>query len=369
MKSGYSLLIASTVAALLSTPAALSNDTDTARNLVNKGNFQMASGHFNEALKTYEDALKYEPRNAVIKDNIAKVYNNWACSLTKQHKYYEAQEKLQKCLELAPGYGQARNNMALLRRHAEDEGIDLSLPPDQQGESNSDVPIPPDMPGRPKTPKEPVAQAGSQAPKVAPVAPPEQQAGAVLFIGGVKQPLTNTPSPNGSDFPNVDSYPVSATSGPGAPNSSGPVMVSPVVSQEPLITPNSVPSSIPMSSPIAAPSTVPSGVPNSFTAKPMNPMFPVTPNQFPALPKSASTSSTAPVVPSVFAPTAQSVQVSPTVSLDQQLSSVEMKVYGQKQGDLTVLQRLEKIERDAAGQVRTGTIVDRIEYLKKSFGL
>jgi hypothetical protein len=34
-----------------------------------------------------------------------------------------------------------------------------------------------------------------------------------------------------------------------------------------------------------------------------------------------------------------------------------------------VLQRLEKIEKDSAGQIRTGTILERINYLKSAYGL
>jgi hypothetical protein len=72
------------------------------------------------------------------------------------------------------------------------------------------------------------------------------------------------------------------------------------------------------------------------------------------------------------APTAAPAQIVPiaaTGTLDEQLTAVELKVYGTKQANLTVIQRLEKIEREAAGQVRVGTISERIDYLKKSFGL
>ncbi len=393
MKSTSRCFCLLALVSVLAAPAAFAGDIDGARNLVNKGNFQMASGHFNDALKSYEDASKLEPGNAVIKDNIAKVYNNWACWYTKQKKYHEALEKLQKCLELSPGYGQARNNMALLRRHASDDGVDLDAPPDQE---RQDIPIPPQVGGT-KVPKvlsneaasgasliiggvkpaqaNPTQQSGgvikTQTPKFA---PNEPEAGAFLIIGGVKQPQSN---PMAS--PTVDSYPVGATSAPPSPpgepvasTSSGAMLVSPVESSA-----------------------------STWSAKPVNPLFPVTPNQFPqqstgAAPQQPSTYTQQPTAqqsqPSIYSqqPSAVTTQQPSAVTtqqpsiysqqppvttnqavptLDEQLTSVEMKVYGTKQGALTILQRLEKIERDSAGQVRAGTIVERIDYLKKSFGL
>ncbi len=59
----------------------------------------------------------------------------------------------------------------------------------------------------------------------------------------------------------------------------------------------------------------------------------------------------------------------PGDSLEDQLSAVELKIYGHKQVDMTVLKRLEKMEMDTAGQVRTGNIKERIDFLKKSYGL
>lgn len=56
-------------------------------------------------------------------------------------------------------------------------------------------------------------------------------------------------------------------------------------------------------------------------------------------------------------------------SIEDQLSALELKIYGRKQGDMAVFKRLEKMELDTAGQVRTGTIKERIDFLKRSYGL
>lgn len=56
-------------------------------------------------------------------------------------------------------------------------------------------------------------------------------------------------------------------------------------------------------------------------------------------------------------------------TLEDRLAAIEIKIYGHKQPDAPVLKRLEKIEMDTAGSVKTGNIKDRIEALRQSYGL
>lgn len=56
-------------------------------------------------------------------------------------------------------------------------------------------------------------------------------------------------------------------------------------------------------------------------------------------------------------------------NIESRLASIEMKIYGRKQEELPVLKRLEKLEIDTNGQVKTGTIQDRIEALRQNYGL
>lgn len=337
MKLRTHFLIALSLAFATSTTVFAGN-IENARNLVNKGNYLMAASKFPEALKTYEEALKCDPGNAVIKDNIVILHNNWARWLTRQKKYHEALEKFNKCLELSPSYSQAKTNISLLRRYAEADGVDLDLPPPDETQPRNDIPIPPS--GVSPKPDQPKSDPKVQQAKVAPTEP---EAGAVLFIGGVKQSTTPPPA--------VDAYPISATTAP---------------STQPSQPPSGASFAAPSGASFAAPSTTPSSVSqpvsspaNDFTAKPVNPLFPITPNQFPTQPVTAAPSAVAPA----------SAPATPVVSFDDQISAVEMKVYGAKQTNMTVLQRLEKIERDASGQPRSGTILERIDNLKKNFGL
>lgn len=56
-------------------------------------------------------------------------------------------------------------------------------------------------------------------------------------------------------------------------------------------------------------------------------------------------------------------------SMDEQLGQIETKVYGSRQTNLPVIQRLQKLENDAAGHARTGTIKERIDFLRQTWGL
>ena len=53
-------------------------------------------------------------------------------------------------------------------------------------------------------------------------------------------------------------------------------------------------------------------------------------------------------------------------TIEDQLSSVEVKVYGHKQEDMPVLKRLEKLEIDTSGTISQGTIKERLEHLKQT---
>jgi tetratricopeptide (TPR) repeat protein len=56
-------------------------------------------------------------------------------------------------------------------------------------------------------------------------------------------------------------------------------------------------------------------------------------------------------------------------SFEDQLTGIEVKIYGRRQPDMSVIKRLEKIETDTTGQCGTGTIKERIDKLRRSYGL
>jgi hypothetical protein len=67
-------------------------------------------------------------------------------------------------------------------------------------------------------------------------------------------------------------------------------------------------------------------------------------------------------------PTSSPAQTSGS-SFEDQLTGIEVKIYGRRQPDMSVIKRLEKIETDTTGQCGTGTIKERIDKLRRSYGL
>lgn len=56
-------------------------------------------------------------------------------------------------------------------------------------------------------------------------------------------------------------------------------------------------------------------------------------------------------------------------TMDEQLGQIETKVYGNRQTNMPVIQRLQRLETDAAGHPRSGTIKERIDFLRQTWGL
>ncbi len=50
------------------------------------------------------------------------------------------------------------------------------------------------------------------------------------------------------------------------------------------------------------------------------------------------------------------------------LGLIEQKIYGRKQDSLPIMKRLEKLEIDTHGKTKSGTIKERIDTLRKSYG-
>ena len=85
-------------------------------------------------------------------------------------------------------------------------------------------------------------------------------------------------------------------------------------------------------------------------------------------------SSTTTTSPPAETPTRSQPTITPAAapsggSMDEQLGQIESKVYGSRQTNLPVIQRLQKLENDAAGHTRTGTIKERIDFLRQTWGL
>jgi len=67
-------------------------------------------------------------------------------------------------------------------------------------------------------------------------------------------------------------------------------------------------------------------------------------------------------------PPAQSAPAT-TGTIDEQLTALEMKVYGRKQKSAPIFKRLEKLENDTSGQHGQGTVQERVDALLHAYGL
>ncbi len=74
-------------------------------------------------------------------------------------------------------------------------------------------------------------------------------------------------------------------------------------------------------------------------------------------------------VTQTHSPTPTSSPAQSGFSMEEQLGQIESKVYGSRQTNLPVIQRLQKLENDAAGHSRTGTIKERIDFLRQTWGM
>ncbi len=346
------------------------------RGHVNKGNYLLGRGQFQEAIAEYEEALKLDPANVVARNNIVEVHNNWAISCYARKKYGDALEQWQKALELDPNHRNARRNLALMKQMMAQQGLSVG------GSSSEGSPEGADKrPSKgPSAAKPPAAGAG--VPKED---PSTSVSGPVLILTpGLRQPQGPKPGEmDQSALPpdpaslvpcTAGSVSASQTPSPPQPGQSSSPPPSQAQSQSSIFTPADNPSSVRSTQGSSA------GAARQVTS----PLFPVTPEQFPrqVMPAASSVGLPPQVAPSgspaALPSPAASLLPGPSSSgkgggipgsLEDQLAAIELKIYGQKANDLTVMQRLEKMEKDTAGLVRSGTITERINYLKQSYGL
>lgn len=331
---------------------AQSNDT-VMRAHVSKGNYLLGRRQFQDAINEYQAVLEIDSNNQVAKSNIAEVYNSWAITFYNQQKWGEALEQWQKALEIQPNHGHAKRNLALMKQRLAAQGVSL----DGLAAETADRKAAARQAGldnNPPTAAKPTA-AGALAPKSAPepveAAPPS---GAMLLTPGIK--VSNDPSPE------PDPPPQAVAPTRSVPQSAAEINAS--IFGMPGGTTNSRQAQ----------------QPNSTPANSVSPLFPVMPetrtsvqppqpagntnNSYQGQPINSYSSP-----PQTQAPAQSQSSFGSANSLEEQLTSVEVKVYGHKQLDMTMLQRLEKMERDTAGQTRSGTIIERINYLKQNYGL
>lgn len=276
----------------------------TLREFVNRGNVFLSRHQYEQALGEYEQAIKLDPKNTIVKFNMTELYNNWGSYLFRQRQYDGAEEKLKKCLKLNPTHRMAKANLELLRHTLDSQGIVMSM------DLDTDAAHPPE-PKKPaeKKPEESGKIIGSsQTASPVPVAPP----GRPTLFGAGGMPESSTFVSGSATYPTYSTRPT-ATSAP----MSG------------TINPNPTRTDLPSSTP-----------PNS------------------TMPPASTVVETRPAVTSV-------PQSSPPNSVDEKLADLEKRFEGCTHTDWPLLKRLEQLEIKVNGQAASGKITDRIEALQK----
>jgi hypothetical protein len=345
--SPYNLLIASTLLLAVNAIPVWAQQTNEQimRAHVSKGNYLLGRRQFQEAINEYQAVLDIDSTNQVAKSNIAEVYNSWAIMFYNQQKWGDALEQWQKALEIQPTHPHAKRNLALMKQRLAAQGVSLDGLAAETAERKAAAKQA-GLDNNPPTAAKPPA-AGALAPKEAPesveAAPPS---GAMILTPGIKisndaPPAEDTPPP------------------PVAPPKSAPQSAAEINASIFGMPTGTTSSRQPQ--------------PNNTPQNSVSPLFPVMPETRtsvqPPQPTSAPNSYQGPPLNSYPTTPAPPASLGSANSLEEQLTSVEVKVYGRKQLDMTMLQRLEKMERDTAGQTRSGTIIERINYLKQNYGL
>lgn len=363
-------------------------DNSALRDHVNNGNQLMMRGQFAAALSEYEAAKTLEPSNSVVKRNIAEVHNNWGVSYFKQKHYSDAISHFQKCLANYPGHRNAQYNMMLCRRAMEREGINPDESP-ADSEEKAETAKKDDAGKKEKAETPATAPAGTAAPS-SPADPMSVSYGSKTLFNNAQPTSTQFASgsamfPVYSDKKSAVSTPVTvvnpaAMPSPKPPASQTPADAASAQQQEASKSPAAAPNA-PATPTTAAASAGTSTETNASNAAGQS--------------VAAAAASAAPVKPiftqatsagsggySTIQPSYENVDhysykqgsaASPDVegalmSLDEKVAALELKVYGKKHADWPIMRRIENLETDYIGQTRSGSMNERVEFLKRQIG-
>lgn len=294
-----------------------------AREYLQKGNVHLTRLEFQQALDAYTECLLCDPNNRTAKENIVLTHNNWGIWWFQKRKYKEARGEWEQALKLNPMDRNARANMQVLRVTLKQQGLT------EDGEK----PAPP-----------PAQKTGSDF-------PPSQ---IIILTPGLKSSAGAANSGNSAPAGEASTQTTETSSGasllggsssPSSESSSGGAVI--IKKTEPATTSGGDAS--------GAISTYSSGSPETpsgkFTTAPMTPV----PAQSSSSNQSSGTSNA----------TADGSQGG---NIEDSLGQIEQKIYGRKQDSLPIMKRLEKLENDTHGKTKSGTIKERIDTLRKSYG-
>lgn len=278
------------------------------REHVNKGNIYLSRLNFQQALDEYEECLRIDPSNQTARDNIVLCHNNWGICYFKQMKYAPAKAEWEKALKLNPFDRNAKTNMTILKNVMAKSGTGLDTMTGADTQKN------------------------------------KSHSGAVLLTPGYKQSqsssLDQTTSTSNADQSNTSSIKILNTNPVGTTSTINPIPKSDADN--------------PPKDESAGSSLVKGSTKAETITQPLNSN-----------------------VPEIYSPDMQGItsssQAIPATSIpgtiEGRLAQLELKLYGKKRENIPILIRLDQLELDTSGKTKIGPINDRVEALRRSYGI
>lgn len=347
------------VSLFFSTPTVVYADplnTMKAREFLQKGNNHLTRFEFQQALDAYTECLLCDPTNRTAKDNIVLTHNNWGIWWFQKRKYKEAREEWEQALKLNPMDRNARANMQVLKVTLKQQGLsedgEKPKPPQAQAQKPS-ADFPPSQaiiltPG--------LKSSGGTAGGSTEASSEGQSAStAPSSSSTVPTSTSTTPRDEGNSSTTGSSSGASLWDGGAASPTDGNSGSAVIIKKTAPVTTSGGESS-------GAISTYSSG--SNYSNETTGAKFttaPITPAKTQSSSQSESSESSA-------ASAAATAGGSQGDNIEDSLGQIEQKIYGRKQDSLPIMKRLEKLEIDTHGKTKSGTIKERIDTLRKSYG-
>jgi tetratricopeptide (TPR) repeat protein len=364
------------------------SEAASVREHVNKGNYQMGRGAWDQAIAEYEAALDVDAGSMVAKDNLVLVHNNWGISLFRQHKFEEAKGQWEEALKMNPYDRNAKQNLIVLKstmariNAAPKPPVKPAAEPKEASETKAS--------GSPENSKEeptssgvkmlnnqPKPEAIPSGPKMLNSAKEEPPSSGIKLLN---HPKKETTEPKAATEDSGSAAVVIMNAGHRTEESHTPSMPAPPAVQSTAPEPPQVSSPPPMdmnspysfvdtptSAKLGAEASSPYGMPSNLSTTVRQKPYIAPPA--PAPPPKPSNEWMVPVTVSPEATANTPTESDSSGNLEDQLGAIEMKLNGKKQKNMPLLKRIEKLETSISGQAKSGTLQERIDTLRKSCGL
>ena len=336
------------------------------RERVNKGNQLLSRRHFQEAIDEYEAALRLDPDSPIATDNIVLTYNNWGIYLFGLRRYNEAKVKWEEGLRLRPMDPTIKRNLKVLDMHMKRYGIKAE-PPVKEKEPKPESTDAPDW--------EKLKEEAKNNPQIQ-----EPPSSGAKLLGATDDKEAAEPGADVAKFDNtppptavIISKPSSARGTPGGDSkasSYGTYEQSSIPGVK-IVGSSKKTKQAPGKSQTSARTAHPSSSSNTNTFQGAG-----NPNASSSANGGGSKDDISKIINNTGSGSEnkndqQSASSSEDDSntVEDQLESMEKKVYGKTYRGKPIMKRLEKLEVDTSGKKRTGSIKKRIDRLMETYGL